>query len=231
MKKAKEEVPAPSAPFWLTTFSDMVTLLMVFFILILSFSTIELEKFKGAMSSMQGALGVLPELGSVRRTVQITEDVSKEMSEAQEEIAEQIKSLETMIESEGLQESINVTYDASGIHISMGDQVLFDLGKATIKPEALHILSNMSGIIKKDFKEIYVEGHTDNIPIRTKQFPSNWELSTARALSVVRYLHDVEQIDAAHLAAVGHGEYRPLEPNTTPENRAKNRRVEIFIRW
>jgi chemotaxis protein MotB len=76
-----------------------------------------------------------------------------------------------------------------------------------------------------------VEGHTDNIPISTAKFPSNWELSTARAMSVVKYLYKVEGISASKLAAVGHGEYRPLVPNTTRENRSRNRRVEIFIKW
>ncbi|HGY55131.1 MAG TPA: hypothetical protein ENK44_05495 [Caldithrix abyssi] len=229
MKKEKEEIEEPSAPFWMVTFSDMVTLLLVFFILILSYSTIELEKFKGAMSSMKGALGVLPEMGSMEKTKKI--ELNKEMEERREEIYKRMETLGQMMKDMKLEGMVELDYSASGIHIRLGDNVLFDPGKARLKPKALKILAGIAQMVKGMGMEIYVEGHTDNVPIHTSQFPSNWELSTARALSVVRYLHDIEGIPAEHLAAVGHGEHRPLVPNDSPQGRAKNRRVEIFIKW
>ncbi len=230
MKKQKEEIEGPSAPFWMTTYSDMVTLLLVFFILILSYSTIELEKFKGAMSSMKGALGILESPGSVQKKQDV--NFREKMTARYSKIQDQINEFKTIVNEMNLDAEVDVEYSASGIHIRLGDRVLFDLGKAEIKNNAYPILSQIADIIDEDVKinSVQVEGHTDNIPINTSRYPSNWELSTARALSVVKYLHERENIEADKLAAVGHGEHRPLEPNTSPENRARNRRVEIFIK-
>lgn len=229
MKKQKEELKELTSPFWMTTYGDMVTLLLVFFILILSYSTIELEKFKGAMSSMKGALGILPSPGSAQKKHNV--NFRQKMTARQTDIADRVDKFKEDVSKTNFEEMVDVEMDASGIHIRLGDKVLFDIGKARIKPEAFTILSSIARVVKNDYKEIYVEGHTDDIPIKTKKYPTNWELSTARALSVVRYLHDVEGISAKNLAAVGHGEYRPLAPNTSAKKRAKNRRVEIFIKW
>ncbi len=228
MKKEKEEVEEPSAPFWMTTFSDMTTLLLVFFILILSYSTIELEKFKGAMSSMKGALGVLPDNGSAvpSRTLHLREKISTQNTG----LSEVVKEFQDVVKNSKMQDKISVEITSSGIHIRLGNSVLYDVGKAKIKPQAMPILNEIAKMIKDTHNEVYVEGHTDNIPIHTKKYPSNWELSTARAMSVVHYFYDVEKIPARRLAAVGHGEFRPLVPNDTPQHRAKNRRVEIFIK-
>ncbi len=229
MKKKKEEVKKPGAPFWMVTFSDMVTLLMVFFIMILSYSTIELEKFKGAVSSMKGALGVLPEM---KNTMSRDERRSNQgRQNFKDQVDKKIKKIRGMLDNEHVKDKVEIERDGMGIHVRLGDKILFDVGKADLKPSAFPILNAVAEVVKKDFREIFVEGHTDNVPIHTSKYPTNWELSTARALSVVRYLHYVEGIDASRLAAVGYGEYRPLVPNTTPKNRAKNRRVEIYIRF
>ncbi len=227
--KKKEETPKKGAPAWMTTFSDMVTLLMVFFIMILSYSTIELEKFKGAVSSMQGALGILD---NMRNT--ITNEIQKSnqgRQDLKEQVEEKFGKLKELMTNEDVASQIDLEMDGTGIHIRLGDNILFDPGKAELKPQAFPILKAVAEVVKDSFKQIFVEGHTDNVPIHTSKYPSNWELSAARALSVVRYLHYVQGIDASRLAAVGYGEYRPLVPNTTPENRAKNRRVEIYIRF
>lgn len=227
MKKEKEEVEEPSAPFWMTTFSDMTTLLLVFFILILSYSTIELEKFKGAMSSMKGALGVLPEMGSA--VIPHKKVLRDRITDEERTDQVKIKNLKKMIEELNAGDQVQFEVTQEGLHIRMGDRLLFDIGKANLKPKAIPILKKIADLVRNNQKEVYVEGHTDNIPIHTKQFPSNWELSTARAMSVVRYLHVVEGIPGDRLAAVGHGEFRPLVPNDSRAHRAKNRRVEIYI--
>ncbi len=229
MKKDKPEKKELGAPFWMVTFSDLVTLLMVFFIMILSYSTIELEKFKGALSSMKGALGILDKMKNT-----ITDDPRRSMEGKKyfkDQVDRKIKKIEDMLREKHLREQVDIEQDESGIHLRMGDNVLFDPGKAKLKPSAFPILKTIADVVRDSFKEIYVEGHTDNVPIHTQKYPTNWELSTARALSVVRYFHYVEGIDASKLAAVGYGEYRPLVPNTTAKNRAKNRRVEIYIRF
>lgn len=229
MKKEKEEVKEPSAPFWMTTFSDMVTLMMVFFILILSYSTIELEKFKGAMSSMKGALGLLPEMGSAvpNRSLNFHERMTPKHTNIEKTVGE----FKEMVKASNLEKMVETEVSASGVHIRLGSKVLFAVGQARLKSKAFPILKEIAAIIRTENNEVYVEGHTDNVPIHTRQFPSNWELSSARAMSVIRFLHDVEGIDAKKLASVGHGEYRPLVPNTSAERRARNRRVEIFIKY
>ncbi|NOX88628.1 MAG: OmpA family protein [Calditrichaeota bacterium] len=229
MKRAKPETKKLGAPFWMVTFSDMVTLLMVFFIMILSYSTIELEKFKGAVSSMKGALGILDNMkSSINNKMRRSNEGSKYFKDQVEKKIEKIKKL---LEMSHIKDQIDIEMDGMGIHIRLGDNILFDQGKADLKPSSFPILKAVADVARDDFKEIYVEGHTDNVPIHTEKYPTNWELSTDRALSVVRYFHYVEGISASRLAAVGYGEYRPLVPNTTPKNRAKNRRVEIYIRF
>jgi len=229
MKKEKEELEEPSSPFWMTTYSDMVTLLLVFFILILSYSTVELEKFRGAMSSMKGALGIMPEMGS--SVPNRKPNFHERMTTRNTNITERLQSFNDAMKKAASRGLIETEVTAAGVHIRLGDKVLYDIGRATIKSSAYPILREIAVMVRGETKEIYVEGHTDDVPISTAKFPSNWELSTARAMSVVKYLHNVEGISAKKLAAVGHGEFRPLMPNTSRENRARNRRVEIFIKW
>ncbi len=227
-KKEKKKLEEPSAPFWMTTYGDMVTLLMVFFILILSFSVIQLEKFKGAMSSMKGALGVMPEMSSTYK--RIDPNLQDEESRIRQEMVSRISSIEEVLRAMSLSEFVELEANPEGVLIRMGDKLLFESGKAEIMPRALPVLDQIIQTFDGTYKAIYVEGHTDNVPISSARYPSNWELSAARALNVVRYLSKKGHIHPSKLAAVGHGEHRPLLPNTTPQNRAKNRRVEILLR-
>ena len=229
MKKEKPQLEEPSAPFWMLTFSDMVTLLLVFFILILSYSTVELQKFKGAMSSMKGALGVMPEMDNPMKKSK--SDVTEKLTTKQQFLDRKAKDLENLIIENDLENDVFIEPTTSGIRVLLGDNILFDVAKAEIKPAAFPILSGIAQSLREELADVYVEGHSDNVPIHTYRYPTNWELSQARALSVVRYLHDQGNIPYSKLAAVGHGEHRPLAPNDTPANRAKNRRVEIYIRW
>ena len=227
-KKEKPKLEEPSAPFWMTTYGDMVTLLMVFFILILSFSVIELEKFKGAMSSMKGALGVLPE--NVSTFKKVKPNFNNEESRERQEILEAMMNAEETIKKMGLGDLVEIEFTGEGVTVRMGDDLLFDSGQADIKKQAFPVLNVVIKAFQGKFTDIYVEGHTDNVPISSARYPSNWELSAARALNVVKYLNTIGKIDAKKLAAVGHGEHRPLVPNNSPANRAKNRRVEIYFR-
>lgn len=229
MKKKIEEEEELTAPFWMTTYGDMVTLMLTFFILLVSYSTIELEKFRGAMESLKGALGIFEGHESPQKSPYINFDTS--VSSRRADLHNRAKQMEALILSEELQDIVEFEVLEGGILLRLGQEVLFDLGKASIKPEAKPILSTLSKVLKENLKEIQVEGHTDDIPIHTRRFPSNWELSAARALSVVRYFFEYEGIPEKHLIAVGRGEHRPLVPNDSPENRRKNRRVEIMIKW
>jgi chemotaxis protein MotB len=124
---------------------------------------------------------------------------------------------------------IQVTPIQEGIRLSFEDQILFDFGKADINAAGHALLNRVAEVIQKGRDAVRVEGHTDNIPIRTARFPSNWELSVARAVNVVKYFVEVGNIDPRRLSAVGYGESRPLVANDTPANRMKNRRVEILL--
>ncbi|EKP94126.1 flagellar motor protein MotB [Thermaerobacter subterraneus] len=116
-----------------------------------------------------------------------------------------------------------------GVAIIFDDQVFFDLGRAELRPEGRDLLRRLAPILAQVPGTILVEGHTDNLPIRSGRYPSNWELSTARATTVVRYLAEQAGLDPRRLAAAGYGEWRPRYPNTSAANRARNRRVEIVL--
>ncbi|MFN3682187.1 MAG: flagellar motor protein MotB, partial [Nitrospira sp.] len=119
--------------------------------------------------------------------------------------------------------------DDGDIIITIPDSVLFHSGEATVRPEALAFLKGLANVLLELNRHVRVEGHTDNVPIKTAQFPSNWELSATRAVMVVRVLSELYGVPADHLAAVGYADTRPVVPNLTPDQRAKNRRVEIVI--
>ena len=128
---------------------------------------------------------------------------------------------------------IQITQLAGRLSVNMVDKILFNSGEASVKPEGEKVLLQVGAALKSvQDKAIRVEGHTDNVPIAPslrEHFASNWELSTARATAVVRYLQDKAGIAPDHLIAAGYGEYRPIAPNTTPEGRAQNRRIEIVL--
>jgi chemotaxis protein MotB len=116
-----------------------------------------------------------------------------------------------------------------GLIVRFAEQVFFDLGEAALKPEALEVLKTLAGTLKTLPNPLRVEGHTDNWPISTARFPSNWELSVHRATNVVRFLIEEEGFDPNKLSVAGYSEYRPIRPNDTAEDRAMNRRVDIVI--
>ncbi|RKY53073.1 MAG: hypothetical protein DRP92_04290 [Candidatus Neomarinimicrobiota bacterium] len=229
-RKRKEDIEKPSSPHWMTTYSDMVTLLLTFFVLLVSFSTIDKVMFDRAMLSVRGALGVL------RRNVSMLSSptVPKESMLDQRRRAalyRNINAMKELAKAMGYEKDISVEMTTTGFLIRMGSRVLFDLGSADLKPEAYPILQLVGEVLKEDVAEVVVCGHTDNLPIRSGKYPSNWELSTARALSVVKYLINKVGVPPEILVAAGYSEYRPLVPNTSEENRQKNRRVEFLVTW
>ncbi len=223
-----EEDDAPSAPGWMTTYGDMMTLLMTFFILIMSFATIEIDKFKAAMGSLKGAFGVLGDSDEVHTDYSWFSPFH--VSQIRQNVFDEVEELREMIAEEQLQEMVEIVATDNEVMIRIRDKVLFDLGSANLRPEFLPVLRKLITSIEGYSKEIKVAGHTDDLPIRTPEFPSNWELSMERALSVVRYCVNVLKLDPAKFSAAGYSEYHPIVPNTSPENRARNRRVEIFMK-
>lgn len=217
----------PTAPFWMTTFSDMVTLLLTFFVLIVAMSEVEVKKFQEALSYFQGHLGVLQNstaISSMTRHVS-SESVAREQAEYYETLLQYLK-------ENALEDKVEVRLTDLGVHVVITDSIMFPSGEAALLPGSKPILRVVAGIIEKGVESVVVEGHTDDRPIATARFPSNWELSAARAASVVRFLLEQQHpLDPERYSASGYGEYRPEYPNDRPENRARNRRVEILFSW
>ncbi len=229
-KKIEEASDEPTAPFWMTTYGDMVTLLLTFFILMISFANMDERKWAMAAKSLQGALGVMEqykvEMQMMKETpggeddMLIRSDVMERLREFEEQMAEQIDEGDITVES-----------IKNGLLIQMGSKLLFNSGEATLKPESYEIMKLVGKTVKDHAAEIVISGHTDNVPINSRQFPSNWELSGARALSVVNYLIANADIPPKILAATAYGEHRPIVPNDTPADRKINRRVEFAVTW
>ena len=213
----------PSAPGWMTTYGDMVTLLLTFFVLLLTFSTIDQKKFSIVANSLQGALSILDGSDAI---LEGKVDVDRRM-----EIFEQVKELEAMAAELGFSEDIQTEVTETGILINIGDRVLFDLGEANLKEQAFPVLNLVATTLRESAREVYVSGHTDNIPITSGKFRNNWDLSTSRALSVVEFFIEESHLSPEILAAAGYSEFHPIANNETPANRRKNRRVEILVTW
>ena len=212
---------------WALSYGDMMTLLCTFFILIVSFSTTELIKFRKAMGSMRGSMGVLLEQDGASIIPKNNSSMVK--SSSQNQAVQLMKEFEMKVFQLEMENGVEIEMKKEGFNIRLNDDLVFSPGTADLNPSMYPVLDDLGLLIHFYSKNVRVEGHTDNLPMYTSRFGSNWELSSARAISVVRYFVNRLGIDPTRFAASGCGQYRPLLPNTTPENRRKNRRVEIFI--
>ena len=223
------------APAWMTTYADMVTLLLTFFVLLYSFSTVDVQKFRAIIAAFQGTLGVLDggkTISSVPAVNEGTLDIDTAFDISQKEI-QQIQALfeevQSLIAEGQLPGTVELVTDERGLVVRFADRAFFDLGKADIRTDALPVLEQVAEILRPLPNQVRVEGHTDNLPIKTDRFPSNWELSTARATSVIRFFIEEKQLDPERLSAAGYGEYRPIDTNESAAGRARNRRVDLVI--
>lgn len=233
-RKKKPEDPPPGAPLYMTTYGDMMTLLLCFFVLIVSFSTMEIEKFKAAAASLKGAFSVLPYQEKVTPSkIELSRPSKGEEPNARARKQQRaVMKLRRVIREHNLSSVIKVNQTPSGVHITIGDPALFDTGRAEIKQDILPVLNQVVEVVSEGDETIRVEGHTDNVPIHTAQYRSNWDLSIARALSVIGYIREGQpEMDPRRLRPVGCAEFHPVASNDTPEGRALNRRVEIFIEF
>jgi len=219
---------------WIVTFADLMTLLLVFFVLMYSISALNVEKFKEAMKSIQISLGEksppidlidLTKGGGVQKKVVSLEDLSGLKSRK----LDILKRIKEFIEERNLERNIEVFLDRGRVVIRITGTILFDSGVASLKRDGKPIIDEIAQIIQEfpDFN-VNIKGHTDNVPISTNKFPSNWELSAIRATTVLRRLTE-KGIGAERLTATGYAELLPLGPNDTDEDRQKNRRVEFVL--
>jgi chemotaxis protein MotB len=226
-KKCPEEVSEK----WAIPYADFLTLLLCLFIALFAMAQ------AGKQAALEYAQAFAKAFGM--RLVPFQESLPKQIlpqpvvprsepTEKGRRILRQIRELEEMLKRMGLEGEFKVSYEVIGIRLILQEKILFSPGSAELKPETYPILDKLYEILKDLPNPVEVEGHTDSIPISTEKFPSNWELSTARASSIVRYFI-TKGINPERLKASGYADTKPIASNATPEGRAQNRRVEIVI--
>jgi chemotaxis protein MotB len=233
-RRRNQEESSSSQQSWLLTYSDVITLVLCMFVMLYSFSTIDMQKFQQLVASLNQSLsgvldgGKIIDINDLDNFPIDEDDEDRENIDKEDELYETYQKLVGLIREYGLEDSIYIGIETKGIEIRFRDNILFDSGKADLKPSAFEFLEKVTLILKEIDNEILVEGHTDNVPMNTIQFPSNWELSAGRAISVVKYFVD-KGIEPERLGALGYGEFRPIATNSTPEGRQANRRVNIIV--
>lgn len=233
-----EEVKCPKceggAPKWMVTYSDMVTLLLCFFVLLLSFANTDTIKFKEVLGSMQDAFGVQREVLELGKEGGMELPIKLESSPTKNEIEKQrlVNLLKSAAGEEGFEKNTLFAIVKSGVKMEimeMAGQAMFKPGGTDLLDTSKRLLRKLIPTIKETVYKITIEGHTDDTPLRSGKYPSNWELSSARAGSVVRFFIQQGNLDSRRFKAVGLADTHPLVENTTPENKAKNRRVSVVF--
>ncbi len=219
---------APGAPAWMTTYSDMVTLLLTFFVLLLSMAEMDKIKFQQAVGSLRGAFGIteskpnrdpkseviLPRFGSIPFDM----------------LQRVYNQVETSLEKLELDRDIELVKDRGAMVLRITEKILFDPGSSQLKEGAWPVLRKVAGLISALPFEVRIEGHTDNTPLSSPQM-TNWDLSADRAIAVLKFFAFNKLLALDRLSAVGYGDQHPLVPNDTPENKALNRRVEFVLEF
>lgn len=230
---------------WLITYSDLITLLLVFFIVMFSMSTIENQRFNALISSLRNSFqgdSILQSMGyvatdknqasptipKIRQSNQLTSDQKKQDVRQLDALYVQ---LNKYIKANRLSPEVSLVETPRGVQLTFREKILFDLGSADLKPHADPLLKKIGGILKEVPNAISVEGHTDNTPYRNSHsaIHSNWELSGVRAQNVMMFLIQKDHLDPARFHFIGYGEYQPLVKNDTPAHKAINRRVNIVV--
>ena len=225
---------------WMVTFSDLLMLLLTFFVMLLTMSSMDKKKLKEIFMYLKESVGVLELAGTsgITDLANLVREYSKSQASyvidrrlltdlfiplirPDEDVEQRFKDLSELIE---------ITDDERGIVFSFQERILFDSGEARVKHEAFPVLDLLVEAIEGCPNDILIMGHTDNVPIHSGSFASNWELSAYRGLSVLEYFLEQKGLPPARFSAGGYGPSRPLHPNDTPKNRASNRRVEIIFK-
>lgn len=261
MAKKKQEEPPKGSPAWMATFSDLMNLLLCFFVMLFAMSTIDAQKFEQVAASFNqtfsifdaGATAIgdgvlvgmgVSQLNELDDYINSTgknpegelmpenlEAAAEMMDEAKLEKSEEMaEKIEEVLEEKNLENEIDIEFTAQYVQLTLNGALLFDSGSVEIKEEAMPLMKQL-GIILQRFSQgtIEIEGHTDNVPMSGSKYSNNDELSSGRALSVFYYLENNTTLDSGLIKHSGRGEYQPIADNSTPEGRAKNRRVEIKI--
>ncbi|QQE79459.1 flagellar motor protein MotB [Alicyclobacillus sp. SO9] len=239
--RRKHEDEDESQDRWLITYSDLITLLMIFFVIMYAMSNVNVQKMTLLAESLSNALhhksdkveknvgpALLSSASQTNKGHKLTPGAANVTSKQDQTFSKLAKEIQQYINKHHLQANVQLQNQARGIQITFKDVVLFATGKAVVKPRAKTILKGLEPFLQKVQNPIVVEGYTDNRPIDTAKYPSNWELSSARAINVVRFFAG-QGINPTRLSGDAYGQYHPLVPNTSNANRQKNRRINIVI--
>ncbi|MCW2693513.1 MAG: OmpA/MotB domain protein [Mycobacterium sp.] len=217
---------------WLLTYADMITLLMCLFIVLYSMSVLNKSKFEAFQSSLkQNKATGQPDIAkpAVNPTTN-PQPVSESNTLTQQQLQQLAQKIQTALTSAGMQNDASVTVNSKGLTVDIVAGVLFDTGQAELRPDGLKVLAAVAPTLADVGNPISVEGHTDNQPITGVRYPSNWELSTDRAGTVVRWLLQNEHLDPTRMTAEGYADTRPLVPNDSPAHQGENRRVALVVK-
>ncbi|TGB04036.1 flagellar motor protein MotS [Halobacillus salinus] len=253
MKLRRSKKKEKNVPKWMTTYADMVTLILVFFVLLFSMSQINLVKFETIAESFRNRMifDFYPspveddyptqstkiqedgeENNEFEEPAETPDNVAEDQArqQAMEDLEELKQEVDQYLENNQLNDIISANQTERGVVLVLEEQLLFDTSEAEVLDGAKPFLNKVGTLLMNIPNFVKVEGHTDNRQISTYRYPSNWELSGARASSVIRYLtNNTDGLNPARFTAVAYGETRPVAPNDSPENWGKNRRVEIVI--
>lgn len=254
-RSIKRKKDTGGAPKWMTTYSDMITLILVFFILLFSMSQIDLEKFEAISESFRDRMifdfqptsidmenssshSNVEEMGKHFHELKTSEALNDEDDEDEkddkkdrdgDELDKLMEEIEAYLDENDLNDVISASRTERGVVLVLEESLLFDTAEADILEDGKPFLNKIGELLSEIPNQVEVEGHTDDRSIDTSRYPSNWELSGARASGVIRFLLDKNDFDDARFTATGYGDTRPTVDNDSPENWRKNRRVEIVI--
>ncbi|WP_312512312.1 flagellar motor protein MotD [Massilia sp.] len=235
-KRYDDDVPTEHHERWLISYADFITLLFAFFVVMYAISIVNEGKYQQLSDALGDAFGGRGAATQVNTNVEpvlpLSHIVNRKRNEAARREHERMGVLARDLTATLLplvkSGQVRVTQNARGVSVEINASVLFDQGQALLQPEASEILQAVGGLLRNDPHRIEVEGHTDDVPIASTVYPSNWELSAARASSVVRLFID-SGVAPVRLSALGFAATRPVAPNTDPVGQARNRRVAVMI--
>ena len=239
----QQQVEEEGAPAWVVTFGDLMSLLLCFFVLLLSFSEMDKAKYKEVMGSLAKAFGVQRKTKAFQTpkgVKMVARDFDQPLiptrereefaeSQQRQEVGEKLKKeIETRFQD--IQDMVQVEVGAGEVTIRLMGETAFDSGRANIKLQLRPLLLKIGSVLQDTKGDVIIAGHTDNIPVQGGRYESNLKLSIARAAAVAEFLLDKSMIEPQRLSTMGFGKYRPIESNNTPQGRKRNRRVEIILR-
>lgn len=234
MKKKKPQ--KENSERWLLTYSDLITLLMIFFVVMYAMSNVDSQKYSQLSNSLSGTFSGSPYVIGDGGTGNSTPNTDGELIPSENDTSEvkskteQIKKeIEMYLETNNLKNEVNMKIEPRGLVISLKENAFFESGKADVLPAYEQNILEISKILEQLGNDILVEGHTDNLPIHNSIFESNWELAAMRAINVIDCLVSKGHLNPTKLSAISYGEYRPIASNDTADGRAQNRRIDIVL--